>query len=41
MPMVLLPECFREDDILDISIAGDEKEIEESRAAVSSMIKRL
>jgi len=41
MPVVLLPEGCREGDILDISITRDEKETEESRARVSSMIERL
>ncbi len=41
MPMVLLPEGCREGDILDIMITRDEKETEESKARVSSMIERL
>ncbi len=41
VPMVLLPAGCREGDILDISITRDEKETEEARARVSSMIERL
>ncbi len=41
LPVVLLPEGCREGDILDIMITRDEKETEESKARVSSVIERL
>ena len=41
IPVALLPEGCKEGDILDISITRDEKETEESKARVSSMIERL
>lgn len=41
MPVVMLPEGCREGDILDIAITRDEKETEESKARVSSLIERL
>ncbi|MFB3766449.1 MAG: DUF3006 domain-containing protein [Methanotrichaceae archaeon] len=41
IPVVMLPEGSQEGDILDISITRDEKETEDSKARVSSMIERL
>ncbi len=41
LPLAMLPEGSREGDILDISITRDEKETEDSKARVSSMIERL
>ncbi len=41
IPVVLLPDGFREGDILDISITMDEKETEESKARVLGMMERL
>ncbi len=41
MPVAMLPEGCREGDILDISITRDEKETDESKAQVSSIIERL
>ncbi len=41
LPLVLLPECIREGDILDISITKDEKATEDSKARVSSLMERL
>lgn len=41
IPVVLLPEGSKEGDILEITITRDEKETEESKARVSSMIERL
>ncbi len=41
LPVVMLPEGCREGDILDIAITRDDKETEESKARVSSLIERL
>jgi hypothetical protein len=41
MPIALLPEGYREGDILDISITRDVKATEDSKAGVSSLMDRL
>ena len=41
IPLILLPEGSREGDILDISIQKDEKETEDAKERVSSIIEKL
>ncbi|AFV25178.1 hypothetical protein Mpsy_2979 [Methanolobus psychrophilus R15] len=40
-PLSLLPDSSREGDILDISILRDEKETEDAKKRVSSLIEKL
>ena len=40
-PLILLPEGSKEGDILDISIHKDEKETEDAKERVSSLIEKL
>ena len=40
-PLILLPEVSKEGDILDISIHKDEKETEDAKERVSSLIEKL
>ena len=40
-PLILLPEGSKEGDILDISILKDEKETEDAKERVSSLIEKL
>ena len=41
IPLTLLPEGSREGDILDIDIQKDEKETEDAKNRVSSLIEKL
>lgn len=41
IPLILLPEGSKEGDILDIDIQRDEKETEDAKKRVSTLIEKL